>query len=168
VAGVVVLLAASFAFNRDSTTVGHPADHMAGTYAAVGSRGPAFTGRNVITGQTITSAELKGKKVLYYFSEGSGCQACMVQAQSLEQQSAKLRADGITLVSITNDSPSILRQAAACTPTPPTTPSSWSTSGASSASTRITPTCGSSPPTCSPRSARPASLSSGLRTSSRG
>jgi peroxiredoxin len=112
VAGVVVLLAASFAVNRGSAPVGHAANHMAGTYAAVGSRAPAFTGTNVITGKTVTSAQLSGKKVLYYFSEGSGCQACMVQAQSLEQESAALHAQNITLVSVTNDSPSILRQAA--------------------------------------------------------
>ena len=79
----------------------------------IGNDAPAFSGTSVITQMPVDSKTLAGKNVLYYFSEGSGCQACMVQIQALEQHMAHLTRQHLTLVSITNDDPSILLQAAA-------------------------------------------------------
>ncbi|HSP70791.1 MAG TPA: redoxin domain-containing protein [Gaiellaceae bacterium] len=78
----------------------------------VGQKAPAFAGENVLTGEELTSAGLKGKNVLYYFSEGVMCQACLVQIQALEKHVRHLDRRGLTLVSITNDDVETLRQAA--------------------------------------------------------
>jgi peroxiredoxin len=78
---------------------------------ALGSTAPGFSGVNVLTGRTLTSDQLAGKKVLYFFNEGVMCQACLVQIQSLEKHASHLAQRGITLVSITNDDASTLRQA---------------------------------------------------------
>lgn len=79
---------------------------------SIGQKAPAFAGENVLTGDELTSAQLKGKNVLYYFSEGVMCQACLVQIQALEQHVAHLDRRGLTLVSVTNDDADTLRQAA--------------------------------------------------------
>lgn len=109
--GVVLAVAALFGA---STLIGGPgnAARAAGPLA-IGSAAPSFTGSNVITQLPIDSKTLAGKNVLYYFSEGSGCQACMVQIQALQQHIAHLTSLHLTLVSITNDDPSVLFQAAA-------------------------------------------------------
>jgi peroxiredoxin len=111
-AGVVVLIAASFVANRGSSTASAGGSHTIGAQAAVGTPVPTFTGRDVLSGHPVTSADLRGKKVLYFFNEGVGCQACMVQIQALQQRAAQLRGAGLTLVAVTNDSPDILRQVA--------------------------------------------------------
>lgn len=72
---------------------------------------PAFSERDVLTGRPITNATLRGHNVLLFFSEGVMCQACFEQIQSLQQHAAQLRSRGLTLVSITTDSPEVLRQA---------------------------------------------------------
>lgn len=79
---------------------------------AVGSTAPAFSGTNVLTGKVINSSTLAGRNVLYFFSSGSTCQACMGQAQALQQDIAQLRKDHLTLVMVTNDSTSSLLAAA--------------------------------------------------------
>lgn len=78
---------------------------------AIGSKAPAFVSENVLTGRQLSSGDLKGKKVLYFFNEGVMCQACLVQIQSLEKHAEHLAQKGINLVSITNDGPATLRQA---------------------------------------------------------
>lgn len=78
----------------------------------IGQKAPAFAGKNVLTGEELTSAQLKGKNVLYYFSEGVMCQACLVQIQALERHVQHLDRRGLTLVSITNDDEATLRRAA--------------------------------------------------------
>lgn len=78
----------------------------------VGAKAPAVAGRDVVTGREITPAELRGKDVLYYLSEGVMCQACLVQIQALQQHAQELRDRGLTLVSVTNDDASTLAQAA--------------------------------------------------------
>ena len=111
-AGAIILIAASFAVNRGSG-VPAGANHALGTRAAVGTHVPSFSGTDVVSGEAVSSTSLRGKKVLYFFNEGAGCQACMVQIQALQQRATQLEAAGLTLVSVTNDSPDILRQAAA-------------------------------------------------------
>jgi peroxiredoxin len=78
----------------------------------VGSSAPAFSGRDVLTGRQITAETLAGQNVLYYFSSGSSCQACMVQAQALQQDMPMLRKAHMSFVMVTNDSESTLMSAA--------------------------------------------------------
>ena len=74
----------------------------------VGSAAPGFSGTDVLTGKTIDTSTLKGQNVLYFFSSGTTCQACMVQAQSLQQDSSLFAKAHMTLVMVTNDSASSL------------------------------------------------------------
>ena len=79
----------------------------------VGSAIPAFSERNVETGQLISSKTVYERKTLLFFSEGVMCQACFEQIKGLEKFGAQLRKRGISLVSITPDSPGDLKQAIA-------------------------------------------------------
>lgn len=81
------------------------------TGATVGKQAPGFSLTNVITGRPLSSASLRGRKTMLFFSEGINCQACMVQAADLQKNPA-LRKAGIRLVSVTTDSPGDLAQAA--------------------------------------------------------
>ena len=76
-----------------------------------GAIAPAFALTDVVSGKRVTLGSLAGHKTLLFFSEGVGCQACMVQAADL-QRSTALTADGIKLVSVTTDSRGDLAQAA--------------------------------------------------------
>ena len=79
---------------------------------AVGSRAPQFAGTDPLTGQLIDSTYLSGRNILYYFSAGSTCQACMTQAQALQHDASQLNRDHITLVMVTNDSATTLAASA--------------------------------------------------------
>lgn len=85
-----------------------------GTPEQAVSSGPAppFDERDVIGDAPLSKQELRGRGVLLFFSEGVMCQACFQQIQALQQRNAELRARGLTLVSITLDSESTLREAA--------------------------------------------------------
>jgi peroxiredoxin len=108
--GVVLIVAVLFGA---STLVGGSGNAArAAAPLAIGSTAPSFSGTSAITKMPIDSKTLAGKNVLYYFSEGAGCQACMVQIQALQQHIAHLKNLHLTLVSITNDDPAILFQAA--------------------------------------------------------
>lgn len=72
---------------------------------------PAFSEHNVMTGAPITSAGLRGRNVLLFFSEGVMCEACFEQIQSLEHRSADLQKRGLTLINITTDPAAELQQA---------------------------------------------------------
>jgi len=96
---VAGLLVASFM--ADS---GRPANSAANGRFAVGSRAPSFSGLDPQTGQWINPQNLMGKNVLYYFSAGSSCQACMTQAQALQRDAQQLARDNINLIMVTNDS----------------------------------------------------------------
>ena len=102
-----------------TTTV--PNGVSAGTLP-VGSSAPAFSGRDVLTGKTIDASTLKGQNVLYFFSSGTTCQACMVQAQALQQDSSLFAKAHMTLVMVTNDNASALVAGAQ----PTNSPSRWS------------------------------------------
>jgi peroxiredoxin len=109
--GVAALVAALFGA---STLMGGPGNAArAAEPLQIGSKAPSFSATNVITKLPIDAKTLAGKNVLYFFSEGSGCQACMLQIQALQQHIAQLKSLQLTLVSITNDDPSTLFQAAA-------------------------------------------------------
>ena len=79
---------------------------------AVGSRAPQMVGTDPLTGQLIDSTYFAGRNVLYYFSAGSTCQACMTQAQVLQRDASQLNHAHITLVMVTNDSSSTLASSA--------------------------------------------------------
>lgn len=105
---VAAALGASFMLGGKSNSSGV----TAAAALTVGSSAPSFSGTDVISGQAIDAKSLAGKNVLYYFSEGAGCQACMVQIQALQQHLAHLQQAHLTLVSITNDNDSTLGDAA--------------------------------------------------------
>lgn len=78
---------------------------------AAGSPAPAFSALDVNSGRRLSAADLRGQRTLLFFSEGVGCQACMVQAAELER-SGQLEARRIRLVSVTTDPASQLAEAA--------------------------------------------------------
>jgi Peroxiredoxin len=118
-AGVIGVVAASFvvpgAFSKKTSSPG--AEHAMnigaeqGAGLPVGSSVPAFSERNVETGQLISSKSVYAKKTLLFFSEGVMCQACFEQIKGLERFGAKLQKRGIQLISITPDTPGDLKQA---------------------------------------------------------
>ena len=70
----------------------------------------AFNVLDVVSGRTMTRTSLRGQRTLLFFSEGAGCQACMVQIAQL-QKAPQLQHSGIRLMSVTVDSADALRQA---------------------------------------------------------
>jgi peroxiredoxin len=109
IAAVLVILATTLGGGGKA-----PADHMtaaSGTGPTIGAQAPNFDLTNVVSGRPITLASLRGNKTLLFFSEGVGCQACMVQAGDL-QKDPTLRKAGIRLISVTTDQPGDLAQAA--------------------------------------------------------
>ena len=118
-ASVIAVVAASFvlpdAFSKKGSSPG--AVHAIslgvdqGAGLPVGSSVPAFSERNVETGQPISSKSVYGKKTLLFFSEGVMCQACFEQIKGLERFGAVLHTRGIQLISITPDRPGDLKQA---------------------------------------------------------
>ena len=59
---------------------------------------PDFTLTNT-SGTQVSLAALRGKNVLLYFSEGAGCQACLVQMSQIEKDPA-FAAAGLTVLPI--------------------------------------------------------------------
>lgn len=118
-AGVIAVVAASFvvpgAFSKKaSSPAAVHAMSMGASQGAglpVGSSVPAFSERNVETGQPISSKSVYGKKTLLFFSEGVMCQACFEQIKGLERFGAELHKRGIQLISITPDTRGDLSQA---------------------------------------------------------
>ncbi len=78
---------------------------------SLGAVAPQFSLTDVVSGRQVTSASLRGHKTMLFFSEGVGCQACMVQIADLQKTGVLTKA-GIQLVSITTDQPSALATAA--------------------------------------------------------
>lgn len=113
----VALVAASFVtpklFQSEEAAPAHSPTHELGVGLAAGAAVPQFKERDLISGKTISSASLKNKKTLLFFSEGVMCQACFEQIKGLEQMQAELDKRGIELVSITPDTPENLEQAIA-------------------------------------------------------
>jgi peroxiredoxin len=78
----------------------------------VGSVAPTFSAYDALSGQPIDGSTLAGKNVLYFFNSGSTCQACMVEAEDLQKNSAMFQRAHIALVMVTNDSTASLVAAA--------------------------------------------------------
>jgi peroxiredoxin len=78
---------------------------------ALGATAPAFSLTDVVSNKQVTLRSLAGHKTLLFFSEGVGCQACMVQAADLQTTKA-LSDAGVSLVSISTDPPGQLADAA--------------------------------------------------------
>jgi peroxiredoxin len=95
-----------------ATVIGKGGNANAAGPIKVGAVAPPVRGIDVVSGRTISSKQFAGKPILYYLSEGVMCQACLVQIQALQQQAAVIRDGGLQLVSVTNDDPGTLRQAA--------------------------------------------------------
>ena len=83
----------------------------AGAGLPVGSRVPAFSERDLLSGKTISGRSVYRRTTLLFFSEGVMCQACFEQIQGLQDVGAQLAKRGIQLVSITPDSRGDLEQA---------------------------------------------------------
>jgi peroxiredoxin len=52
------------------------------------------------SGKTVHLADLKGKDVVLYFSEGAGCQACLYQMADIEQNASKFADANIQVLPI--------------------------------------------------------------------
>ena len=108
----VALLTVAVVGGGNSTSQG--AESMSGSTAsgpALGTVAPNFSLTNVITGKPVTRASIAGHRTLLFFSEGVGCQPCIIQTADLEKSQAFTRT-GIRLVSVTTDPPGALAQAA--------------------------------------------------------
>jgi peroxiredoxin len=107
IAAVLVVLAITLGGNGGgSVAAGQTAGPAAGAVA------PAFNLTDVVSGKSVTLASLRGHKTMMFFSEGVGCQSCMVQIGDL-QKAGDLQRARIQLVSVTTDQPSDLKAAAA-------------------------------------------------------
>ena len=79
--------------------------------AGAGGKAPDFSAVDVVSGKTMTLADLQGHRTLLFFSEGASCQSCLVQIADL-QRDPTLQKDGIHLISITTDPPGVLASVA--------------------------------------------------------
>jgi peroxiredoxin len=64
---------------------------------------PAFALTDT-TGNTVRLSDYKGKNVVLYFSEGAGCQACLVQMREIERDATAFKAAGVTVLPIVMNS----------------------------------------------------------------
>jgi peroxiredoxin len=111
--GLIAVALVTVAVAGGGNGIGRGADNMSGATAggpALGRIAPNFSSTNVVTGKPVTRASLAGHKTLLFFSEGVGCQPCIIQTADLEKSQAFVRT-GIRLVSVTTDPPSALAQA---------------------------------------------------------
>ena len=67
--------------------------------AATPTPAPTFTLTDT-TGATVDLAALRGRNVILYFSEGAGCQSCLLQMAQIEAQQAKFDEANITVLPI--------------------------------------------------------------------
>lgn len=67
--------------------------------AATPTPAPTFTLTDT-TGATVDLAALRGRNVILYFSEGAGCQSCLLQMAQIEAQQAQFDQANITVLPI--------------------------------------------------------------------
>ena len=67
--------------------------------AATPTPAPTFTLTDT-TGATVDLATFRGRNVILYFSEGAGCQSCLLQMAQIEAQQAKFDEANITVLPI--------------------------------------------------------------------
>jgi hypothetical protein len=108
--GVVVVLALSFVIpsltgSSNVSEAAHAKQMGVGVGQGVtaGSAVPSFSGKDVISGRTVSSKSVYDQKTLLFFSEGVMCQACLEQISGIQQMGAELGRRGIHLVSLTPD-----------------------------------------------------------------
>ena len=94
-----------------SSSMASGMDSSVGSGPRIGAEAPAFSLTDAVSGKRVDLRSLAGHKTLLFFSEGIGCQACMVQAAELQRTTARAGA-GIRLVSVTTDPLPDLAQAA--------------------------------------------------------
>jgi len=80
--------------------------------SAVTKVAPDFTLTDT-TGATVSLASFKGKNVLLFFSEGAGCQACLVQMSQIEKDPGFAEAGLTVLPIVMNPKDAILADMAA-------------------------------------------------------
>lgn len=64
-------------------------------------------------GREVHLADLRGQNVLLYFSEGAGCQSCLVQMAEIERSSQFKRSDLVVLPIVMNGREQIMKDMAA-------------------------------------------------------
>jgi peroxiredoxin len=69
------------------------------TSSSTAKSAPDFT-LTTTAGTTVHLADYRGKTVLLYFSEGAGCQSCLLQMGEIEKRRADFTAAGITVLPI--------------------------------------------------------------------
>ncbi|MFN8169330.1 MAG: peroxiredoxin family protein [Candidatus Nanopelagicales bacterium] len=69
------------------------------TDTATVRQAPDFTLTST-SGQQVHLADYRGKNVILYFSEGAGCQSCLVQMAQIEKDKAAFDAAGFTVLPI--------------------------------------------------------------------
>ena len=115
-AAVIVTLALVLSDGSPPPAGDHAPNHgtasakRAGGSYAVGDKAPAFRLTDAVSGGQVTSASLRGRTSMLFFSEGVNCQACMVQAADLER-AGTLRKAGIRLLSVSTDPLQVLAAA---------------------------------------------------------
>lgn len=66
-------------------------------------KAPGFT-LTATDGRSVSLADYRGKNVLLYFSEGAGCQSCLVQMDEIEKNAAAFDELGVTVLPIVMNS----------------------------------------------------------------
>jgi peroxiredoxin len=61
------------------------------------------------SGRPVHLADYRGHPVVLYFSEGAGCQSCLLQMAAIEKQADAFRADGIVVLPIVMNSADQIR-----------------------------------------------------------
>ena len=113
-----VLLVALLATLFISTAVSEaptaaPDSSSARTGSVVGRTAPDFTMPDTAD-QTVSLASLRGESaVILYFSEGAGCEACVVQMKAIEQKQAEYSEAGFTVLPIVMNSKAQISEDAA-------------------------------------------------------
>ncbi len=69
------------------------------------AKAPSFT-LPTTDGRNVSLADYRGKNVLLYFSEGAGCQACLVQMAQIEAMQSQFKAANIVVLPIVMNSKS--------------------------------------------------------------
>jgi peroxiredoxin len=91
-AGGLLLVAGIIAAGLRSST---PQDQTASTPTPA----PTFSLTST-AGDTVDLASMRGKNVILYFSEGAGCQSCLLQMAQIEKDQAQFAAANITVLPI--------------------------------------------------------------------
>lgn len=73
---------------------------------------PDFTLTDTV-GREVHLADLRGQNVLLYFSEGAGCQSCLVQMAEIERSSQFKKSDLVVLPIVMNSREQIMKDMAA-------------------------------------------------------